>query len=199
MKTANLSYELFSKHADSPWSLVIGFLWGFAEATLFFIVPDVYLGFVALFNWRRGLWVTMAALLGAMFGGAMMYGLAMNNPSGVNRFLTYVPMIDAPLVAEVAEQTRADGLIAVLFGPFRGTPYKIYAAQAGGQSLPFVAFVLMTIPARLQRFLPVVLGFGAIGTWFKAFCEKHTLFVVGAYALLWGLIYFVFITYFGFH
>jgi membrane protein YqaA with SNARE-associated domain len=199
VKTANLPYERFTRHIASPWSLVIGFLWGFAEATAFFIVPDVYLGFVALFNWRRGLWVAMAALAGAMLGGVLMYGLAMKDAAGVNRFLTYVPMIDALLVAEVADQTHTDGLTAVLWGPFLGTPYKIYAAQAGAQSLPLLSFVLMTIPARLQRFIPVALSFGAVRTWFRAFFEKHTGLVIGAYALLWGLIYFVFITYFGFH
>ncbi|RPI90087.1 MAG: hypothetical protein EHM40_19270 [Chloroflexi bacterium] len=199
MKPANSLYVRFSDHVRSPWSLIIGFLWGFGEATLFFIVPDVYLGFVALFNWQRGLWVAIAALSGAMLGGSMMYILAMNNPTEVNQFLTYIPMIDAALVAGVADQTRVDGLMAVLFGPFLGTPYKIYAAQAGAQSLPFLYFVLMTIPARLERFIPVVLSFGAVGTWFKAFCEKYIKLVVGAYALLWGLIYFVFITYFGFH
>jgi membrane protein YqaA with SNARE-associated domain len=199
LKRTDLDYERFSKHVDSPWSLVIGFLWGLAEATVFFIVPDVYLGFVALCNWRRGLWVMLAAFLGAMLGGAAMYLLATNNPSGVDRFLTHIPMIDAPLVAEVAEQTRTQGLMAVLFGPLRGTPYKIYAAQAGAQSLPLLSFLLMTIPARLQRFIPVVLSLGAVGTWLRAFCEKHTKLVLAAYILLWGIIYFMFITYFGFH
>ena len=195
----NSSYTRFSDHAKSSWSIVIAFVWGFAEATAFFIVPDVYLGFVALFNWRRGLSAMIAALIGAILGGSVMYVLAMNNPSGLNLFLTRVPLIDATLVNDVADKMRTDGLITLLNGPLRGTPYKIYAAQAGEQSLPFLYFLLMTIPARLERFLPVVLVFGGIGKWFGTFCEKHTKFVVGGYALMWGIIYFVFIYYFHFH
>lgn len=195
----NSSYARFSDHAKSIWSIIIAFVWGFAEATAFFIVPDVYLGFVALFNWRRGLWAMIAALIGAMLGGSVMYTLAMNNPSGLNLFLTRVPLIDSTLVNDVADKMRTDGLITLLNGPLRGTPYKIYAAQAGEQSLPFLYFLLMTIPARLERFLPVVLVFGGIGKWFGTFCEKHTKFVVVGYALLWGIIYFVFIYYFNFH
>lgn len=195
----NSSYARFSDHAKSIWSIIIAFVWGFAEATAFFIVPDVYLGFVALFNWRRGLWAMIAALIGAMLGGSVMYILAMNNPSGLNLFLTRVPLIDSTLVNDVADKMRTDGLITLLNGPLRGTPYKIYAAQAGEQSLPFLYFLLMTIPARLERFLPVVLVFGGIGKWFGTFCEKHTKFVVVGYALLWGIIYFVFIYYFNFH
>ena len=195
----NSSYTRFSDHARSNWSIVIAFVWGFAEATAFFIVPDVYLGFVALFNWRRGLSAMIAALIGAILGGSVMYVLAMNNPSGLNLFLTRVPLIDATLVNNVADKMRTDGLITLLNGPLRGTPYKIYAAQAGEQSLPFLYFLLMTIPARLERFLPVVLVFGGIGKWFGTFCEKHTKFVVSSYALMWGIIYFVFIYYFHFH
>jgi membrane protein YqaA with SNARE-associated domain len=195
----NSSYTRFSDHAKSSWSIIIAFVWGFAEATAFFIVPDVYLGFVALFNWRRGLSAMIAALIGAILGGSVMYVLAMNNPSGLNLFLTRVPLIDATLLNDVADNMRTDGLITLLNGPLRGTPYKIYAAQAGEQSLPFLYFLLMTIPARLERFLPVVLVFGGIGKWFGTFCEKHTKFVVGVYALMWGIIYFVFIYYFHFH
>ncbi len=195
----NALYERLSDHAKSSWSIIISFLWGFAEATLFFIVPDVYMGFVALFNWRKGLSAAVAALLGAMLGGSVMYILAMKNPVAINSLLTHVPLIDVDLVKDVANQTHTSGLLAVLKGPFRGTPYKIYAAQAGEQSLPLLSFVLMTIPARLQSFIPLVLVLGGIGKWFKSFCRKYTEFVISAYILMWVLIYFVFIYYFNFH
>jgi membrane protein YqaA with SNARE-associated domain len=164
-----------------------------------FIVPDVYLGFVALFHWRRGLTAAIAALLGAMLGGSIMYFLGMNNPDGINRFLTYVPLIDSELVNEVANQTRTSGLNAVLTGPFRGYPYKIYAVQAGEQALSLLSFLLMTIPARLQRFIPVALIFGGIGKWFPKFFEKNTMLVLGSYALMWVMIYIIFIGRFNFH
>jgi len=195
----NSSYTRFSAHAKSRWSIIIAFIWGFAEATAFFIVPDVYMGFVALFNWRRGLLSAIAALLGAMLGGSVMYVLAMNNPSGINSFLTHIPLINMQLVNAVANQTQTSGLTAVLMGPVRGTPYKIYAAQAGEQALPFLYFVLMTIPARLQRFIPLVLVLGGIGKWFESFFKKHTRLVMSGYILMWLLIYFVFIYYFNFH
>ena len=195
----NSSYARFSAHTKSIWSIIIAFVWGFAEATAFFIVPDVYLGFVALFNWRRGLRAMIAALIGAMAGGSVMYILARENPSGLNLFLTHVPMINAPLVEDVGNKMHSDGLITLLNGPLRGIPYKIYAVQAGEQSLSFLYFLLMTIPARLERFLPVVLILGGMGKWFGSFFEKHTKFVVGGYALMWGIIYFVFVYYFNFH
>lgn len=140
----------------------------------------------------------IAALCGAMLGGAVMYILAMNNPSGIRLILIRVPLIDAALVNDVAAQLRSDGLAAILTGPLKGTPYKIYAAQAGEQSLLLPSLLLMTIPARLERFFPVVLAFGGIGKRFETFCKTHTWVLLGCYALLWGIIYFVFIVYFGF-
>ena len=192
MSTPNSSYARFANHADSKWSVIIGFLWGFAEGTAFFIVPDVYLGLVALFNWKRGLWAMVAAVIGAMVGGSVMYNLAMNDLPALNLFLERIPLINAEMVTDIANKMQADGLITMVNGPLRGVPYKIYAVQAGGQSLPYLAFLLMTILARLERLLPVTLLAGGMGKWFKDFIEKHTTFVVGAYVLIWGIVYFLY-------
>lgn len=47
------------------------------------------------------------------------------------------------------------GAWAILFGPLRGTPYKLYAAQAGIAGVDLVSFLLTSIPARLIRFAAV--------------------------------------------
>jgi len=192
VKTSNVSHARFSDHASSAWSLLTSFLWGFAEGTVFFIVPDVYLGFVALFNWRRGLWAMVAAVLGAMAGGSVMYGLAMKDLSALNLLLTRIPLINREMIADIAHQMQADGLLTMVNGPFRGVPYKIYAVQAGGQSLPYLPFLFMTILARLERLLPVTLLAGGMGKWFKDFVERHTTLVVAGYILIWGIIYFLY-------
>jgi len=179
-------------HATSKWSIIIAFVWGLAEATAFFIVPDVYLGFVALFNWKRGLWAMVAAVIGAMVGGSIMYSLAMKDLSAVNFFLTRIPLISAEMIADIANRMQVDGLITMVNGPLRGVPYKIYAAQAGGASLPYFSFLLMTILARLERLLPVTLLVGGLGKWFRGFMEKRTRLVVGVYVLVWAIVYFLY-------
>lgn len=188
----NSSYARFHDHVKSRWSILIAFVWGFAEATAFFIVPDVYLGFAALFNWRRGLSAMIAAVIGAMVGGSVMYGLATRDLSAVNLFLTQVPLINAEMVADIANKMQAAGLVTMINGPLRGVPYKIYAVQAGGQSLPYLSFLFMTILARLERLLPVTLLAGGFGQWFKKSIEKHTALVVMSYSLIWGIIYFLY-------
>jgi len=192
VSTSKSSYARLSDHANSTGSVLVGFLWGFAEGTAFFIVPDVYLGLVALFNWKRGLWAMAAAVVGALVGGSVMYSLAMQDLSGINLFLTRIPLINAEMAADIANKMQADGLITMVNGPLRGVPYKIYAVQAGGQSLPYLSFLFMTILARLERLLPVTLLAGGLGKRFSNFVEKHTGLVLVAYVLIWGIIYFLY-------
>ncbi len=45
------------------------------------------------------------------------------------------------------------GVVALLFGPSNGTPYKVYAAQAAQSSIGLGLFLLISIPARLIHFL----------------------------------------------
>lgn len=185
-------YGRFYDHANSKWSLIIGFVWGFAEGTAFFIVPDVYLGLVALFHWKRGLWAMVAAIVGAMVGGSVMYSLAMRDVSTINLFLERIPLINAEMISDIANKMQMDGLMTMVNGPLRGIPYKIYAVQAGGQALPYLPFLIFTILARLERLLPVTLLAGALGKRFKKFIEQHTSVVVVIYVVIWGIIYFLY-------
>ena len=183
------SYGRFYDHANSKWSLIIGFVWGFAEGTAFFVVPDVYLGLVALFHWKRGLWAMVAGIVGAMVGGSVMYSLAMRDISTINLFLERIPLINAEMISDIANKMQMDGLITMVNGPLRGIPYKIYAVQAGGQALPYLPFLIFTILARLERLLPVTLLAGALGKRFQKFIEQHASFVVVIYIVIWGIIY----------
>src|SRR3546814_4475619 len=47
----------------------ISLLWGFAEATVFFVVPDVWISRRALSSWRAALRSCGFALAGALVGG----------------------------------------------------------------------------------------------------------------------------------
>ena len=51
----------------------IALIWGFAEATLFFIVPDVWLTLAGRDKLHRGLIVCLYSLAGALTGGTLMY------------------------------------------------------------------------------------------------------------------------------
>jgi membrane protein YqaA with SNARE-associated domain len=191
MAQSNLSslYEHIQRHCAANSALVVAFLWGLAEGTWFFIVPDVYIVFVALFCWRRGLWVALSSVAGSMAGGALMYALASQDGATMAGWLTHVPLISPQMVATVAQRMQADGLRAMVNGPLLGFPYKVYAVGAGRQSLPWLPFLLVTIPARLERLLPVAAAGAVCGVRFKKFVRRHTGLALGVYVLLWAGVY----------
>ena len=139
-----------------------GGLWGFAEATFFFIVPDVLLSAVALTSVRRALAVSVWVLAGALVGGALMWALGLANYSAGEELLVLLPAIDPAMVADVGRQLESAGLKALFAGPVTGTPYKIYALQSGSLGIGLVAFLLVSIPARMLRFVVVTLAVAGV-------------------------------------
>lgn len=137
--------------------LFAAFLWGFAEASFFFVVPDLYLSFLATAKDRRlGLKGALAALLGALAGGAVIYLWASASPALAAAFIEAVPAISPEMLQEVTRDLSERGLSSLFLGAMTGVPYKVYALQAAGLSLPLESFLLVTLPARLFRWLPVI-------------------------------------------
>ena len=146
---------------------LLAFAWGFAEATFFFFVPDVVLSFLALRGVPMALRASVAALLGALIGGAAMYAWGSAAAPSARAFLTYIPGIHADLVSSVNGQIAAEGWLAVLLGPVRGTPYKIYAIEWGAAHGSLLTFLAVSVPARYIRFLGSTLLAGAFRQWLR--------------------------------
>jgi len=133
---------------------VLAALWGLAEATLFFIVPDVIVTFIAVRRGFRAGWIAAAAAaLGAVVGGILIYAWAGRDPAGVQRAFDCIPAISLDQIARAKAQTGADWIAALIRGAFVGNPYKLYAAASGEQSVPLLAFLPMSFVARIVRFL----------------------------------------------
>lgn len=139
-----------------------GSLWGLAEATLFFIVPDVLLSAIALTSVRRALTISVWVLAGALLGGTLMWALGRTEPATGTELLVLLPAIDAAMIADVRMQLESSGLPALFAGPVTGTPYKIYALQSGNLDIGVVEFLLVSIPARMLRFVVVTLAVGGV-------------------------------------
>ena len=136
------------------------FGWGVAEATLFFIVPDVLLSYVGL---RRGVTAaaraSLAAAIGAAIGGALMFLWSVRDPGGAYAAVLAVPAISEAMADAAHAGIEAHGwFAATVMGPLSSTPYKVYAVFAphAGAALPL--FFLASILARLPRFLVVGAG-----------------------------------------
>jgi len=176
---------------------VVAFAWGFAEATLFFLLPDVFLTALAARNLHAAVRATLSALAGALLGGTLMYACGHAAPERARALLDAVPAVSPALLASVRAQLDAHGLLAMALGPVRGTPYKIYAVEweARGGSLP--AFLLVSVPARWLRFvLTTVAAAGAMRV-LAPWTGRSARVELTPVALAWVGVYAVYFAHFG--
>ena len=176
--------------------MLIAGLWGFAEATLFFLVPDIWLTALAV---RRGLKPALlacqAALAGALLGGLAMYGWGAANPEAAREMLDWVPAIDTATIGQVRTALSNDGVAAVFLGPLLGVPYKIYAVEAAGAGIGLAVFLAVSVPARLLRFLVLTVVAWAISAALagRTGPRIRTSLLVG----VWAAFYIAYFTVFG--
>jgi len=170
----------------------IGFLWGFAEGTLFFIIPDVLLSWASLTGARYGFKILGAILAGSLVAGLCMYTWATTQPELSRSVVASVPFVRAKMFDKVQKDYRGQGIFGMLKGPSSGIPYKVYAVLAPPVSKP-IAFALISIPARLERLAPFWLLFTALGwllgRWIRNYPRLTTVLFVGfwmiTYTIYW--------------
>jgi membrane protein YqaA with SNARE-associated domain len=107
-------------------------------------------------NLRESLVVCGWALLGAVLGGGAMYLWGWLDPASAAAVLDFIPAINPAMVDGVESSLEQDGLWALFTGPAKGVPYKIYAVKAGELGFSAAGFLLVSLPARLLRFVLVM-------------------------------------------
>jgi membrane protein YqaA with SNARE-associated domain len=167
-----------------PLSLWIGFAWGLAEATLFFIVPDVWLTLVALFSIKQSGKVLGAILLGALSAGSIMYFWGQAQPERAIAAVLHVPFVSEKMFSKAHQDLEHYGLWALVKGPASGIPYKLYAVQASRYS-SLLPFLLITLLARVERFALFWLIACAMGMIFRRNIERRPAVAVITYACIW--------------
>jgi len=135
---------------------VIPFFWGFAEAVFFFIVPDVWLTWLAFTGFQKKelglavLWATM----GAVLGGILAYSVGLIVPADVlSVWFDLVPGIGPSMVDSVIRMIQQSGIWGMFAGIFQGIPYKLFAAFWGTVDGSAGILVVTSILARSGRFV----------------------------------------------
>lgn len=172
---------------------VFALVWGFAEATLFFIVPDVLLTAIAVWRGRRAaLRATAWTIVGAVVGGALIYGWAARDQAGAVALIDRLPAISPAMIVGVSDALDRMGAGAMAIGALSGVPYKIYAAMASQAGIPLWIFLAVSIPARALRFLLVVVAADAISRRLAGRLDLRRR--IGVLAAVWFAFYGVFFT-----
>lgn len=148
--------RLSRRRAGAAMIVVAAFLWGLAEATAFFIVPDVAISAASVGSARRGLAAALAALAGALIGGAGLFLFARADPEAARALVLAVPGVSEALLSR-ADRLLDKGLLAgMVAGSVSGLPYKLFVVEAAGAGATLTAFLAASAPARLLRFVAVV-------------------------------------------
>ena len=168
--------------------LAAALLWGFAEATLFFIVPDVWISFVAMRRgWKTGVLAACLACIGALIGGAIMYAWGSRDAATARHVLDMIPAISPGMIWMTGYEMRDLGLVSMILGAFTGVPFKIYAVEAGALKAGLTPFLLMALAARLTRFVLAALFAAVAAQGLRHFLSERTILLL--LAAFWILFY----------
>lgn len=184
-----MEYTKIRGFSRSHLSYGVAFLWGLCEGVFFFIVPDVYIGFVAIFSGMGGSVALLFALAGSLCSIFVIYALNAWFGSKLIALLLLIPGIHNPMVLGVLHALQLHGASAVVLGPWSGVPFKIYSVLAASLSIPIGNYLVWSIPARIERTI-LVLMIGIILGWiFRRKIQEHPRIAIGIYAVVWVLIY----------
>lgn len=141
-----------------PLWLVAG--WSAAEATIFFIVADVPISWIAVRSGTRAaMLAAVVAAMASVAGTILVYWWVRHDAAGAAATMASLPGIDGAMLAQSADHYR-HGLQAVLAGSFEGIPFKTFALAAA--KTPDWAFLLLAPLLRLPRFVGVALVSGGL-------------------------------------
>lgn len=136
-----------------PW-LGIAALWGFAEAALFFIVPDVLISWIAVRE-RRGLAfaVALAAAIGAVPGTMLMWLWGATDFATASSIVESLPAISLDMIDAMRVRLKSEPLLVVLVqASLSGVPIKVAGIVAPDAGVSPWAIGAATGPARFLRF-----------------------------------------------
>jgi membrane protein YqaA with SNARE-associated domain len=161
--------------------------WGLAEATFFFLVPDVLLTRIALRDLRHSLIAALFATAGALLGGAALWVAAQQGATvPLLKFYDYLPGISREMLGETARAINQQGVMALFGGAWRLQPFKLFAVHAGAQNVPLGLFLVASLFARLMRF-----AITSVAAWFigrqLTFLPEQRRFAM--HTLAWAVFY----------
>ena len=90
-----MRWDVLNNFVRSKAALWIAFIWGLSEATLFFVVPDVFFVLTTFISPLHGITHGLLSVLGSFFGGIIMYLLTLQFGNAMYSLLDTIPLISA--------------------------------------------------------------------------------------------------------
>lgn len=148
MRRAQQASLWLRRRADSAGALAGMFLWAFAEALVWPIIPDASLALLVLARPRRWFTLSLSAVGGSIAGGAA--GVL----AAAQGLRWPLPLTTPRMVASV-EAWLGAGADGLAHQPLSGAPYKVFVAEAPEAGISVWEFALATLQYRAPRLVLV--------------------------------------------
>lgn len=168
---------------------LVGLGWGFAEGLFFFIVPDVWISFAALFSLQAGAVAWLASIAGSVAAVTVIYLLVVGMGLDYAGFLATLPGISAGMIERVRTGLAAGELPYTPWLVLGGVPLKVYAGAAFSLGAPLTAVLLWTVFARIVRIAPAYAAAAAVRLVFRRTIDARPWFWCGLLVGFWIVFY----------
>jgi membrane protein YqaA with SNARE-associated domain len=131
---------------------------------------------------------------GALVGGSLLYGFAAWQPAHAAQAVDAVPGITHHVWQEAQTNYDQTGLLAILYGPLKTIPYKVYTILAPPNDVSYLQFIAISVPARMLRFVLLTALVAAVSNLLSKFASLRSRYLI--FACCWITAY---ILYFAHH
>lgn len=160
------TYARMRRVADGPAAVVILYIWAFAEAWMWPLIPDSALMGMTFAAPRRTLRLWCATVAGTLSGG--LAGLAAARAS-----LRWPLPLVTDRMREAADGWLAEGAAGLWHQPLSGVPYKTFVQAAGALDIDTGAWLAYTAAARGGRMLLLALFAAGAGRLLVRLAPAH--------------------------
>lgn len=177
----NNSYNWLLHWAETPYGMIVLFLWALAESSFFPIPPDAFLIAMVLGARRKAfyfaLYASIASIVGGMLGYAIGHWLWWNGPESYSNlalfFFNNVPGFSVEQFVHVRHLYEQWNFWVVFTAGFTPIPYKVITISAGAFSISFPVFFIASAVSRSARFILVSWLLWKFGEGINEFINKY--------------------------
>jgi membrane protein YqaA with SNARE-associated domain len=180
------SFDWWQRLACSRRGFWLMFAWAAAEATFWPVIPDFLLVPMAAVYGRRFYVPLAAAVLGAALGGIINYLYSTIAPAQALDILRHIPLVSESQIDIVRANLARDGIMAYLYQPWSGVPFKVWAVVGGSMHLSPLLAIPTFVAARAFRMAVFATIAGLVGARFSIFLRDYWLFVLAIYVVLFS-------------
>jgi hypothetical protein len=146
IRTHGLSREI-EEFFQSRQANYLVFFWAMGEALFWFVIPEFLLLLVIFMRIKRKRELLIYDIFGTIAGTVLAFTI--NLPAYL---IEKLPYIQPAMVQQCAAWFDKHGIFALMFQPFSGVPYKVFAYLAPNYHILIIVFVIAAVTVRIARY-----------------------------------------------